>query len=132
MNLTVSIGNMTDDPKITNFDSGKKKAEFNLALNRGKEGADFPRFIAWEQRAELIEKYTHKGSKLMVEGHIHTGSYEKEGKKVYTTDVIVDRIEFMDKKQKAENDGSAGQPTENPSDEFMVIPEGMDEELPFA
>ena len=126
MNLTVSIGNMTDDPKITVFDSGKKKADFTLALNRGKEGADFPRFIAWEQRAELIEKYCHKGSKIMVEGHIHTGSYEKDGKKVYTTDIIVDRIEFMDRKQK-EDDG----PTDNPPDEFMMIPEGADEDLPF-
>lgn len=130
MNTTISIGNMTDDPKITQTSTGKTKAEFTLALNRIKEGADFPRFVAWEQKAELIEKWCHRGTKLAVIGHIQTGSYEnKEGKKVYTTDIIVDQIEFCDKKPK---DGSEGQPKENPKDGFMNIPENIDEEIPFS
>lgn len=130
MNLTISRGNMTDEPKITQTSTGKKKAEFTLALNRSKEGADFPRFIAREQKAELIEKYCHKGSNLLIEGHIQTGSYDnKEGRKVYTTDIICDKIEFMDKKPK---DGSEGQPKNNPTEDFMKIPEGMDEEMPFS
>lgn len=130
MNKTISIGNMTDDPKITETAAGKKKAEFVLALNRIKEGADFPRFVAWEQKAEIIEKYCHKGSKISVEGHIQTGSYEnREGKKVYTTDIICDVIEFLDRKPK---DGSEGQSKENPKDEFMKIPDGIDEEIPFS
>lgn len=128
MNITISQGNMTDDPKITKTQSGKTKAEFTLALNRIKEGADFPRFIAWEKKAEIIEKWCHKGTKLTIEGHIQTGSYEnKEGKKVYTTDIIVDQIEFCEKKM----DGSAGQPKENPQDEFMTIPDDINEEIPF-
>ena len=55
MNRTISIGNLVDDPKITDTSTGKKKAEFTLALNRVKEGADFPRFIAGEKKAELLE-----------------------------------------------------------------------------
>ena len=129
MNITISVGNMTDDPKITYTQNKKCKAEFTLALNRMKDGADFPRFIAWEQKAEVIEKWCHKGTKLAVRGHIHTDSYEnKDGKKVYTTDIIVDEIDFCDKKPK---DETSGQPKENPSD-FVKIPEGIDEELPFS
>ena len=128
MNKTISIGNLTDDPKIMETSTGKKKAEFTLALNRIKEGADFPRFIAWEKKAELIGEYCHKGTKLAVIGHIQTGSYEGKSGKVYTTDVIVDEIEFCDRKSK---DGSEGQPKKNESDDFVSIPEGVQESLPF-
>lgn len=124
MNITISCGNMTDEPRITQTSTGKKKAEFTLALNRMKDGADFPRFVAWEQKAELIEKYCHKGTKLLIEGHIQTGSYEKDGKKVYTTDVIVDRLEFVGKKEPETG--------KNESDEFMSIPDGINEEIPFG
>ena len=122
MNKTMSCGNMTDEPKITETSTGKKKAEFTLALNRIKEGADFPRFIAWEKKAEIIEKWCHKGTKLLIEGHIQTGSYEKEGKKVYTTDVIVDNLEFVGKKEEERSEGN----------EFMAIPDGIDKEIPFG
>lgn len=122
MNRTISIGNMTADPKITTTSTGKKKAEFTLALNRFKEGADFPRFIAWEKDAERLESWAHKGSKLGVEGHIQTGSYEGKNGKVYTTDIVCDRIEFLDKKSEER---------ENPKDEWAQIPDGVQEELPF-
>lgn len=130
MNLTISKGNMTDEPRITETKNGKKKAEFTLALNRMKEGADFPRFIAWEKRAELIEKWCHKGTGLLITGHIQTDSYEGKNGTVYTTDIICDTIEFCDKKQKA-MDGTEGQPKQNPDDGFMNIPDGLDEEIPF-
>lgn len=123
MNRVIAIGNLTDDPKVTYLQSGKAKAEFTLALQRMKEGADFPRFIAWEKKAEFMEKYCHKGMKLAVEGHIQTGSYEKDGKKVYTTDIICDNIEFCEKKKADE------QPTE--SSDFMKVPDGLDNEIPF-
>lgn len=122
MNRVIAIGNLTDDPKVTYLQSGKAKAEFTLALQRMKEGADFPRFIAWEKKAEFMEKYCHKGMKLAVEGHIQTGSYEKDGKKVYTTDVICDNIEFCEKKKEE-------QPTE--STDFMKVPDGVENEIPF-
>ena len=129
MNKTISLGRFTDDPKISYTQSGKAKAEFNMALQRGKEGADFPRFIAWEEDAERIAKSCHKGSRLLIEGHIKTGSYEGKNGKVYTTDIIVDRFEYIDPKPKDETDG---QPEENPKDGFMKIPEGVDEEMPFS
>ncbi|MBQ1295283.1 MAG: single-stranded DNA-binding protein [Clostridiales bacterium] len=122
MNRVIAIGNLTDDPKVTYLQSGKAKAEFTLALQRMKEGADFPRFIAWEKKAEFMEKYCHKGMKLAVEGHIQTGSYEKDGKKVYTTDIICDNIEFCEKKKDE-------QPTE--STDFMKVPDGVENEIPF-
>lgn len=128
MNRTISIGNMTDEAKITETSTGKKMARFTLALNRMNEGADFPNFVAWEKKAEFIEKYCHKGTKLAIEGHIQTGSYEGKNGKVYTTDIVCDQIEFCEKKKK---DGSEGQPEENPTDEFMKIPDGVDEEIPF-
>ena len=129
MNKVVSIGRLTDEPKASETTNGKKIVRFNLALDRIGEGADFPSYIAWEKRAELIEKYCHKGQKIGIVGRIQTGSYEGKNGKVYTTDIVVEEIEFCEKKA---NDGSAGQPKENPSDEFMKIPEGVENEIPFS
>ena len=129
MNKTISCGNLTDDPKITYTKDGKAKAEFTLALNRYKEGADFPRFVAWDKKAEIIEKWCHKGTKLLVEGRIQTGSYEGKNGKVYTTDIIVEQVEFVGKKEDVPAEG-VGQ---NQDDEgFMKIPDGLDKELPFG
>ena len=133
MNKTISVGNLTDDPKVYQTATGKKYVRFTLALKRMKEGADFPRFIAWEKKAEIIEKWCNegwcgKGSRMLVEGHLQTGNYESENGKVYTTDIVCDNIEFLDRKPK---DGTEGQPKENPSDEFMMIPDGLGEEVPF-
>ena len=124
MNKTISMGRLTDEPKVRETQAGKKVAEFTMALDRIKEGADFPRFIAWDKKAEVIEKYCHKGTKLMIEGRIQTGSYEKDGHKVYTTDIVVENLEFCEKKGET-------QPA-NPTDEFMKIPDGISEEIPFA
>ena len=128
MNKTFSMGRLTDEPKVSETSTGKKIARFNMALDRMKEGADFPDFIAWDKSAELIGKSVHKGDRLLVEGHIQTGSYEKDGRKIYTTDVVVDRFEFIEPKAK---DGTEGQPEDNHND-FIAIPEGVDEEMPFA
>lgn len=124
MNKTISCGNMTDEPKIRTTSTGKKVAEFNLALNTSKDKVDYPRFIAWEKKAELIENWCHKGTKLLIEGHIHTDSYDGKNGKVYTTDIIVDNVEFVGKKEQAEG--------ENEHEDFMKIPEGIGEEIPFG
>ena len=126
MNKTFSMGRLTDEPKIFETSTGKKFARFTMALDRMKEGADYPSFIAWEQKADFAEKM-HKGMRFLVEGHIQTGSYDKDGQKVYTTDIVVERIEFAD----AKKDGTEEQPTENPNDGFMNIPEGVEDEMPF-
>ena len=130
MNKTISMGRLTGEPSVSETSTGKKIARFNMALDRIKEGADFPSFIAWEKNAELIEKSVHKGDRLLIEGHIQTGSYEKDGHKVYTTDIVIDRFEFIEPKKK--DDGSDGQPTENQGDGFVNIPDGIDEEMPFS
>lgn len=128
MNRTISMGNLTDDPKITETSTGKKVARFTLALQRMNEGADFPSFIAWEKKAEFLEKWCHKGMKLAIEGHIQTGSYEGKNGKVYTTDIVCDQIEFCERKPK---NGTEGQPKENEPVPFMDIPDSIDEEIPF-
>ena len=127
MNLVISIGNLTDEPKANEYGE-HKKVTFTLALNRMKEGADFVRFTAWDKKAEVIEKHCHKGMKIRVNSHVQSGSYEKDGKKVYTTDFVVDEIEFLEKKKEQEPPEGYGK---NESEEFMHIPEGIDEEMPF-
>ena len=129
MNKVITMGRLTDEPKVSETTTGKKMARFTLALDRIGEGADFPNYIAWEKRAELIEKYCHKGNKIGIVGRLQTGSYEGKNGKVYTTDIVVEEIDFCEKKQK---DGTEGQPQENPSDDFMKIPEGIGEQIPFA
>lgn len=128
MNRTISKGRLTADPKITYLQSGKAKAEFTMALDRYGEGADFPRFIAWEKKAEFVEKYCKKGKEFLVEGHIQTGSYEGKNGKVYTTDIIVDHIEFCGSKNDVPPEGVGV----NQDDDFMDIPEGIEKELPFS
>ena len=125
MNKVITMGRLTADPKVSQTTTGKKVARFNLALDRMKDGADFPSYIAWEKRAEFLEKWCHKGMRLLVEGHLQTVTYEKDGHKVYTTDVVCDVIEFCDKKRDQEE-----QPKE--SEDWVNIPDGIQEELPFT
>ena len=103
INTVTLIGRITKDPNISYTSNQMCIAKFNIALDRGKDkngeskGTDFPQIVAFGKVAELIERYTQKGSQVGISGHIHTDSYEKDGKKVYTTDVIADRVELMGK-----------------------------------
>ena len=94
MNKVFLIGRFTKEPELKQNEQ-YKKVEFTLAVNRMKEGADFINCIAWNEKAEAISKYLHKGNQTAVEGHINTNSYEKDGKKIYTTNVVVDNITFI-------------------------------------
>lgn len=131
MNKIILAGRTTTDVsvKMTGADNQTMMASFTLAVDRiGKDaGADFPRCVAFGKTAEFLEKYGKKGTKFIVEGRIQTGSYDdKDGKKVYTTDVIIERVEFAESKK------DANAPAQAPaSGEFMNIPDGLDEELPF-
>lgn len=127
MNKTISMGRLTGEPSVSETSTGKKIARFTMALDRMKVGADYPSFVAWEKKAEFAERFMHKGMKFLIEGHIQTGSYDKDGHKVYTTDIVCDNIEFCEKKA----DGTEGQPDKNPDDGWMNIPEGTDDEMPF-
>lgn len=103
MNKVVLMGRMTADPDVRQ--AGETQVvNFTIAVNsRRKEqehNADFPRCVAFGKTAELIGKYFHKGSQICVSGHLQTGSYDhRDGYKVYTTDVVVEEMDFVGKKQ---------------------------------
>lgn len=101
MNNVQLVGRLTKDPEIRVIaESQKSVARFTVAVNRNKTDADFIPCVAFDKKAELLEKYVHKGDRIGVIGSIKTVSYEKDGHKVYTTDVYVNEIEFLqDKKE---------------------------------
>lgn len=146
MNKCVLMGRLTRDPEVryTQGDNASAVARFSLAVDRrfkkdGEQTADFINCVAFGKTGEFIEKYGRKGTKFVVEGRIQTGSYiNKDGQKVYTTDVVVEQVEFAESKAaSAQNDNqNASTPTrpnvvQNDSDGFMNIPDAIDEELPF-
>lgn len=125
MNLSILTGRLTKDPAMT-ASNELTIARFTLAVDRKKKdaGADFISCVAFGKTAEFIEKYLTKGTKVNVVGRIQTGSYEKDGRKIYTTDVVIDTVEFAESKKKEQK--------EEPVDDFVNVPEGIDEEFPFA
>ena len=138
MNKILLVGRFTRDPEVRYTDGGLSVARFGLAVDRKfkKEGdaqtADFPNCIAFGKTAEFIEKYFHQGQRIGLEGRLQTGSYtNKDGQKVYTTDVVVENCEFVESKSDGGNQGSRPDPSQASTDGFMNIPDGMDEELPF-
>ncbi len=148
MNKVILMGRLTRDPDVR-YSAGEQSqaiARYTLAVDRrgrrnnedGQQTADFINCVAFGRAGEFAEKYFHKGIKIAITGRIQTGSYtNKEGQKVYTTDVVVEEQEFAESKAASESNagGSFSQaPTEMPSaagDGFMNIPEGINEELPF-
>ena len=106
MNKVIFKGNIANNIEKRTTKDGKDVATFNLAIRRSiknKEGnyeADFIKCVAFGNNATLITKYFQKGSGIIIEGQLRTGSYEKNGEKVYTTEVIVERVEFVDKLEK--------------------------------
>ena len=131
MNKVILMGRLTREPEVR---SGEiTVARYTLAVHRrgkkqeGKPSADFISCVAFNKSAEFAQYYLHQGMKIAVVGHIQTGSYtNKEGVKVYTTDVVVDEHEFCEKKE-----GGASKPETPVGDGFFKIPEGTDEEMPF-
>ena len=109
MNLCIEIGRLTNKPELRYTTSNIATTKFTLAVKRNmpnKEGnydSDFIGCVAYNKTAELISKYLNKGSQIAIRGHIQTGNYEKDGKKVYTTDIVVDETRFLDTKNKEKN-----------------------------
>lgn len=139
MNKVELMGRLTRDPEIrySQDEKGTCVARYTLAVDRrfkweGEENADFIRCVVFGKQGEAAEKYLAKGRKVAVVGRIHTGSYtNKDGQKVYTTDVIVEEQHFCDWK---DGDGGDAQGQGRPGEDgngFMDIPEGIDEETPF-
>ena len=103
MNSVNLIGRITRDPDVRYIQqSNTAVARFAIAIDRGKDkdgkdrGADFPNIICFGKVAELAEKYLKKGLLVGINGHIQTGSYDRDGQKVYTTDVVADRLDFIE------------------------------------
>ena len=132
MNRSILIGRLTKDPDVR-WTQGQEQmciARYTLAIDRPtkEKMTDFISCITFGKNAEFADKYLHKGMKIAVEGRIQTGSYtNKDGQKVYTTDVVVDKHEFC---ESAQNSGQAAQPEAQPADwneGFMHIPESADD-----
>lgn len=130
------MGRLTKDPDVR-FGQGENAmqiARYTLAVDRrGKDGgADFISCVAFGKQADFADKYLNKGTKIAITGHIQTGSYtNKDGQKVYTTDVVVDEQEFAEsKKDDAPKTApsTAPAPTDNG---WMTIPDGEQEEFPW-
>ena len=143
MNKTILIGRLTKDPSIS-YSTGDKAswiARYTLAVDRryktdGGPTADFISCVAFGKSAEFAEKFLHQGTKIAVTGRIQTGSYtNKDGQKVYTTDVVVEEHEFVESKGAGEDGHSQPATRPEPStvgDEFISIPDSLDDdELPF-
>lgn len=128
MNLVTLMGRLSSDPDIRKTDT-TTIARYRLAVDRmkrdGEQTADFIGCVCFGKSAEFAEKYLSKGMKIAIEGRIQTGSYESDGRKIYTTDVVVNRQYFCEKK------GTQANVEEPKADEngFMDVP--IDEELPF-
>ncbi len=99
MNNIVLIGRITKDPELKYTNNGKGNTRFTLAVQRNKDEADFINCVAWEKTAENIAEYFKKGSQIAVQGAIRTGSYEKDGRTVYTTDVWIYKFDFIGNNQ---------------------------------
>jgi single-strand DNA-binding protein len=108
----ILIGRLAAAPEVTYTQSGKAVARYRLAVDRhrkkdSQKETDFITCVVWDKGAEFASSYLHKGTKIAVEGRIHTGSYEKDGVKHYTTDVIVERQEFCESKNAAQTVSTA-------------------------
>lgn len=109
MNKVVLIGRVTRDPELRYTSSNIPSTRFTLAVNRpfenqnGEREADFINIVVWRKQAENVKKYVTKGSLVAIEGRIQTGSYEKDGQRVYTTDVVADNVQFLESKAQSQN-----------------------------
>lgn len=134
MNIVCLMGRLARDPTISYTQAGETIAKFTLAVDRRKSreesSADFISCVAFKQSAELIEKWFHKGDPLALNGRIQTGSYtNKDGQKVYTTDVIVDHCYFVP--SRGERQQTPTEPAKT-AEGFMTLPEGETPEgIPF-
>lgn len=137
MNKVILIGRLTRDPEIryTQGENSMAVARFTLAVDRrfkrdNQPTADFISCICFRKTAEFVEKYCKKGTRLAVDGSWQTGSYtNKDGNKVYTNDCLVDNCEFAESKATAEQNQKKDNKSGN--DDFMNIPDGIEDGLPF-
>ena len=143
MNKVILVGRLTRDPEVR-YGAGENStavARYTIAVDRrfkrnGEQNADFIGCVAFGRNAEFVEKYLRQGTKIVLTGRIQTGSYtNRDGQKVYTTDIVVEEQEFAESKSAAGNgdQGNYIRPSSSASDVdgFMNIPDGIDDRLPF-
>ncbi len=137
MNKVILVGRLTRDPEIR-YSQGEDSmavGRYTIAINRRvkpdqEQTADFLRCIVFGRSAEFAEKYFRQGMRIAVSGRIQTGSYtNKDGVRVYTTEVVVEEQEFAE--SKAEAEGRPFHESTTDADGFMNVPDGLDEDLPF-
>jgi single-strand DNA-binding protein len=135
MNKCILIGRLVKDPDVR-YSQGQEPmaiARYTLAVDRAikkdrEQTADFISCVAFGKNGEFAEKYLHKGTKIAIEGRIQTGSYEKDGHKVYTTDIVVEHHEFCESRNAS---GTSGYSAPD-ADGFVNVPDSVDDEaLPF-
>ena len=144
MNKVILMGRLTRDPEVR-YGAGENStavARYTIAVDRrfkrdGEQSADFISCVTFGRSAEFAEKYLRQGTKIVLTGRIQTGSYtNRDGQKVYTTDIVVEEQEFAENKAAASNGGQGNysRPSAAPSDAdgFMNIPDGIDDDLPFS
>ena len=148
MNKVILMGRLTRDPEIR-YSAGENQtavARYTLAVDRrfrrqgDEQTADFINCVVFGRGAEFAERYLHQGTKIVATGRIQTGSYtNKDGNRVYTTDVVVEEQEFAESKSSGDNGAAYYPPKQTPppapadgADGFMNIPDGIEEELPFS
>lgn len=148
MNKVILMGRLTRDAEVR-YSQGENStavARFTIAVDRRyrrdndeNNNTDFISCVSFGKQAEFFERFGRKGTKFVIDGRIQTGSYtNKDGQKVYTTDVVVENVEFAESKSSASNNQGGFAPADKPSpsqaagDGFMNIPDGIEEELPFG
>lgn len=138
MNKVILMGRLCADPEVrySQNENQTAVARYRLAVDRrfkreGDQTADFIPCVAFGKAAQFAEYYLHRGTKIIITGRIQTGSYNnKDGQKIYTTDVVVEDQEFAESKGASSGNGGTAPQAADP-DGFMSLPDGIDEELPF-
>lgn len=138
MNKVILMGRLCADPEVrySQNENQTAVARYRLAVDRrfkreGDQTADFIPCVAFGKAAQFAEYYLHRGTKIIITGRIQTGSYtNKDGQKIYTTDVVVEDQEFTESKGASSGNGGTAPQAADP-DGFMSLPDGIDEELPF-
>lgn len=135
MNIAMLIGRLTKDPDIKITERGMTIARFSVAVDRqpdkdGNKGTDFISCVAFGKTADVIQRFLGKGSKVGIEGRIQTGKYDRNGETVYTTDIIINRVEFLDSKESRSQ--TKPEPSKGNQEQYdMPDFETIDADIPF-
>lgn len=138
MNKAILIGRLTKDPELRSTSTGRNVCQFSIAVNRtytnanGEREADFINCVVWDKQAENLVKYQKKGNQIAVDGRIQTRNYDdKDGKRVYVTEVLVNNVSFLDSKGSANNGNEFNNLPEPPMEDVSVAETVSVEKDPF-